>query len=159
MTDYKAVQDEELEALRAIFEVSLDSRQSGMGRTGTPSLWLSWSSATKLSGLSQTFQTGDSRRWGMTSNPAPPMATRSGTEHKNRLCLTGAPPLYACAVFLSPAMHGAQLGPTVDGLPRQGKSAARALGSDELGLGSPSRSCTPMTSLSLTPAFRTCVES
>lgn len=52
MTDYKAVQDEELEALRAIFEVSLDFRLSGMGRTGMPSLRLSWSPATELFGLS-----------------------------------------------------------------------------------------------------------
>lgn len=32
MTDYKDVQDEELEALRAIFEVSLDMRLMKMGK-------------------------------------------------------------------------------------------------------------------------------
>lgn len=51
-------------------------------------------------------------------------------------------------------MHGAQLEPIANGLPRQGKSAARALRSDELGFGS----CTPIGTLrhlfSLTQAQR-----
>lgn len=39
-------------------------------------------------------------------------------------------------------MHGAQLEPIVNGLPRQGKPAARALGSDALGFGSYTPICT-----------------
>lgn len=70
MTDYKAVQDEELEALRAIFEVSHDTRLTGMDPTGIPSLRACGLFVTELAGPSQTYKSGHARRCGMTSNPA-----------------------------------------------------------------------------------------
>lgn len=70
MTDYKAVQDEELEALRAIFEVSQDTRLTGIDPSGIPSLRTCGLFVTELAGPSQTSKSGHARRCGMTSNPA-----------------------------------------------------------------------------------------
>lgn len=102
MTDYKDVQDEELEALRAIFEVSLDMRLMKMGRVTVPMIGACRPYVTELAGPSQTFRPDHNVRCGMTSNPASPMATRSGPEHQNRRCRAREPLLHAYANFLAP---------------------------------------------------------
>ena len=74
-----------------------------MGRAAIPSVRICRPSAPELAGPSQTLQTGHSRCCEMTSKPASPMATHSGTGHQSRRRWAGAPPLHACAVFLTPA--------------------------------------------------------